>query len=378
MLCVIGSEWTAPKEWKEFHSSNDFSQWFAVTGDAFLLKRPAESSEEAITMIRNLVLTKSDNWTSAMRSETYYGRGVYHYGGGSGFFGDPRRLAEIMPTSESRGVPIRAITVLILVFAVLIGPVNVYVLSWKNRRIWLLWTVPAISLLASGLVLGTNFTQEGFVRYTSVSSVTILDQRREEALTFGIVGFYSTLTPRGGCLFDNGTESTIIANRSRQTYSLVSYPGGEQNLTSGWIQPRVPAYFGVRKAATEIRGLEFNWAEETPTVVNQLGVDLEKLIVCSPDGKFYEAEKIIAGQKTGLAESTITSTNTTYQNHLPTVVARFDNWPNMAEAILRDPTQILHRGTYLVSLGEEKNPFLEPGIPDAKPFRNKSVIVGYY
>jgi len=379
MLCVIGTEWNAPKEWKEIHSSNDFTQWDAVMGNAFLLKRPAEASEEALTMIRNLVLSKSENWTGAMRSETYYGRGSYYAmgGGGSGFFGDPRRLVETMPTSESKGVPIRAITVLILVFAILIGPVNVYVLSWKNRRIWLLWTVPVISLLASGLVLGTNFTQEGFVRYTSVSSVTILDQRREEALTFGIVGFYSTLTPRGGCLFDSGTEPTIIANRSRQTYSLISYPGGEQNLTSGWIQPRVPAYFGVRKAATEIRGLEFNWTEETPTVVNQLGVDIEKLIVCSPEGTYYEAEKIVAGQKITLQKFARDSSNTS-QNHLPTVVARFDNWPNLAETILRDSTQILERGSYLVSLGKEKNPFLEPGISDAKPFQNKSVIVGYY
>ena len=378
MLCVIGTEWNAPKEWKEIHSSNDFTQWDAVIGNAFLLKKPAEASEEALTMVRNLVLSKSDNWTGAMRSETYYGRyGGGFSGGGSGFFGDPRRLVETMPTSESKGVPIRAITVLILVFAILIGPVNVYVLSWKNRRIWLLWTVPVISLLASGLVLGTNFTQEGFVRYTSVSSVTILDQRREEALTFGIVGFYSTLTPRGGCLFDSGTEPTIIANRSRQTYSLISYPGGEQNLTSGWIQPRVPAYFGVRKAATEIRGLEFNWAEETPTVVNQLGVDLEKLIVCSPEGTFYEAEKIVAGQKTTL-QKFATAPASTGNNPLSGMVARFDNWPNLAETILRDSTQILERGSYLVSLGKEKNPFLEPGISDAKPFRNKSVIVGFY
>jgi len=378
ILCVIGTEWKAPKEWKEIQSSSDFTRWDAVIGTAFLLKKPAGASEEAITTIRDKILAHSDAWTSAMRSEMYYGRGHYRLGGGSssGFFGDPRRLVEILPTSESVGVPIRAISILILVFAVLIGPVNVYVLSWKNRRIWLLWTVPVVSLLASALVLGTNFAQEGFVRYTSVSSVTILDQRREEALTFGVVGFYSTLTPRGGCVFDNGTEPTIIANRSRQKYDLVSWPGGEQNLTNGWIQPRVPAYFGVRKAATELRGLEFHWTDESPTVVNQLGVDLEKLIVCSPDGTFYETEKIVAGQKTVLQK--FATTDTTCQNLLAARVSQFDNWPNIAGTLSQVSTQILEPGSYLASLGEEKNPFLEPGISDAKPFQNKSVIVGFY
>ncbi|MCL2624566.1 MAG: hypothetical protein FWD31_12960 [Planctomycetaceae bacterium] len=44
----------------------------------------------------------------------------------------------------------------------------------------------------------------------------------------------------------------------------------------------------------------------------------------------------------------------------------------------REPTQILDSGSCMVSLGKEKNPFIEPGIPDAKPFQNRSVIVGFY
>ncbi len=373
VLCVVGTEWTAPKEWKIAHVSNDFTHWDALVGAAYLLKKPAESSEDAITLIRDKILGDSDAWTTAMRSETFAMRGGY-----VGFFGDPRRLAEILPTSESKGVPIRAISILIVVFAVLIGPVNVYILSLKNRRIWLLWTVPVISLLASGLVLGTNFIQEGFIRNTSVSSATILDQRREEAITFGIVGFYSTLTPRSGCLFDNGTEPTVVANRTRQLYDVVSYPGGEQNLTSGWVQPRVPAYFGIRKAATDLRRLEFNWTVEPPTVVNQLGVDLEKLTVCSPEGTFFETEKIIAGEKTALKKLAIASSRTPGGSSFASTLSRFDQWPLLAEALQREPERLLTPGTYLAPLGEEKNPFLEPGISDAQPFLNKSIIFGLY
>jgi len=400
-LCVVGTEWTAPKEWKEVLSTDDFTQWDALLGSAFLLKKPVESSDDAVTTIRNKILERSDAWTTAMRSDAYYGRGMYGYsGGGTGFFSDPRTMAIAMPTSESQGVPVRAISILIIVFAVLIGPVNVYVLSWKKRRIWLLWTVPAISLVASGLVLGTNFSQEGFVRYTSVSSVTILDQRREEAISFGILGFYSTLTPRGGCVFENGTEPTIIANRSRHKYDLVSYPGGSQNLTSGWIQPRVPAYFGIRKAATELKGLEFNWDVESPTVVNQLGVDIEQLTVCSPDGTFYETKKILAGEKTVLTKFAVAPTNAAGQTPLPVyempplnpmnssaaapnnqlsqMFWRLNNWQSIAATLTQEPTRYLENGSYIVSLGEESNPFIEPGIADAKPFQNKSVIVGFY
>ena len=375
MLCVLGTEWTPPKEWKEKSTSSDSTQWDALVGSAFLLKKPAESSEDAVTSIRNQVLERSDYLAGAMRGDYY---------GGGGFFSDPRSLVEALPTSDSKGVPVRAISILIIVFAILIGPVNVFVLSWKNRRIWLLWTVPVISLLASGLVLGTNFSQEGFVRNASVSSVTILDQRCEEAISFGLLGFYCTLTPRGGCLFENGTEPTIITNRNRQTYELASFPGGDQNLTRGWIQPRVPAYFGVRKAATDLRRLEFQWEAQPPTVVNQLGVDLEKLIVCSPDGTFYETEKIAAGEKTALIKFATAPTNRPIpidlvgQSQIVRTVLRFENWSRIAETLLREPTQILEPGSYIVSLGEEGNPFLEPGIDDVRAYQNKSVIVGFY
>ena len=44
-------------------------------------------------------------------------------------------------------MPVRGLFVLVLLFALGIGPVNLWLLSKYKRRIWLWWNVPAISLL---------------------------------------------------------------------------------------------------------------------------------------------------------------------------------------------------------------------------------------
>ena len=41
----------------------------------------------------------------------------------------------------------------VLIFALVIGPVNIYFLTRTRRRIWLLWTVPACSLIWPALVM---------------------------------------------------------------------------------------------------------------------------------------------------------------------------------------------------------------------------------
>src|SRR5262249_176168 len=56
------------------------------------------------------------------------------------------------PVVDNVGIPVRSLFVVMLVFAILIGPVNIRVLTRKKRRIWLLWTVPAFSLLTCALI----------------------------------------------------------------------------------------------------------------------------------------------------------------------------------------------------------------------------------
>ena len=378
VLCVIGDSWTPPKEWKNI----DGSEYKAVLGSAFFLKPSAEDSKDLIKKIRKQVIADSVKWGNAMQTDMWSRRGMtYHYGRSitPGFFSDPYTLSQFLPVSKSGArVPVKMISVLIIVFAVLIGPVNVYVLSMKNKRIWLLWTVPVISIIASTLVLGANFLQEGFARYASSATVTILDQRSEEAISFGLLGFYSTLTPPPA-KFDVNTEVIVVANRASQRYTFTTMPGGEQVLTSGWINPRIPSYFGIRKAESRKERLEFQWESDSPTVANQLGVEIKTLTVCALDGKFYEANDIAAGQKTSLKEQNKPPmASLDPESVLSDRYSKISDWPNAPQALVSNMTRALTPGMYIISLGDARNPFIEPGLPDATQFQNASTIVGYF
>ncbi|MHC4146903.1 MAG: hypothetical protein ACYSUD_19295, partial [Planctomycetota bacterium] len=110
------------------------------------------------------------------------------------------------PVIDNLTMPIKGMFALVLIFAVTVGPANLLILSRKNKRIWMLWTVPAVSLLTCTAVFVYAFLAEGWTGYLRAQSITILDENTHSATTIGINAFYSPLTPRGGLHFDYETE----------------------------------------------------------------------------------------------------------------------------------------------------------------------------
>src|SRR5262249_51974873 len=72
-------------------------------------------------------------------------------------FGHVRSVADanqLFPVVDDIGIPVRGLFILMIVFALTIGPANLLVLGRLKRRLWLLWTVPALSLLTCAAVFG--------------------------------------------------------------------------------------------------------------------------------------------------------------------------------------------------------------------------------
>ncbi len=285
MLAILGSDWTPPAEWTLEPGGKRCG---AFMGSVILMADDVEAVKPDIAPFRELALQQMRPWRAAMGDPgRYYGR----YGrstGGSEVMSSDTPLLNSMPVVANYDVNVKLIMVLIVAFAVLIGPVNIYVLSIIKRRIWLLWTVPVTSLVASLLVLGVSFLQEGLIRQSSSETYTVLDQRREEAITFGFVGFYSTLTPRG-ILFSPNTEATACMDRNSygggRSLQLHGDGNGNQLFTNGWISARVPSYFAVRKAESQRKErIIFDFSGDKPTAVNALGVPVKSLQLRTPDG----------------------------------------------------------------------------------------------
>ena len=122
-------------------------------------------------------------------------------------------------------VPVRGLFVLVLLFGVGIGPINVWLLSRDKRRISLWWNVPTISLLTCLAIFSYASFSEGWSGHGKVASFTFLDEGSHRATTIGYLSYYCPLTPWAGphfgvdtdvALLDSQPECAILPQKRKQ------------------------------------------------------------------------------------------------------------------------------------------------------------------
>lgn len=288
---------------------------------------------------------------------------------------NPRGVHQLLPVLDEISVPVRGIFLVIVAFAILIGPVNLFVLSRRGRRIWLLWTVPAAALAACLAIFLYTLADEGLLRAHRSASLTLLDERSHRAVTVAWTGYYSTLTPGGGLRFAAGVEVTPV----------ISWPDGGggtgfrtldltdgQHLASGWVVARLPAYFMVRRNALRRERLRLRHAADGGLeVTNGLGAEIVALHLAAADGRVWRAGPVAAGATQRLtgphgdAEGRPSSLRDLYQTDLPSRLRR----------LTENPAAYLRPATYLAVLADD--PFLEPGIDGLRQVRREALVYGF-
>lgn len=280
------------------------------------------------------------------------------------------------PVVEDMKVPVRGIVVIMLAFVITIGPVNIIFLSRRNRRTWLLWTIPAISVVTSLVVFAYSFLREGVTSDVRIQGVTWLDQADRRASTIGMTAFYCPLTPGGGLFFNSETEATPlveIGNYSRGSEREVDWTKG-QHLQRGWVSARVPAHFALRKSETRRERIQMESGGAEPVIVNGLGAEIRTLWLADQSGKIYSATKIHAGDKAKLVANT--EVPRVSQQLGPRKLADTIGLSTISGFETADATTYLRPGTYIADL--ESNPFIENGLgAGAKSARTKSRALVY-
>jgi hypothetical protein len=291
------------------------------------------------------------------------------------------------PIVEGQVTPAVGLLWVMLLFSVVIGPVNVVVLWMMKRRMWLLVTVPVIALFFSGAVMVYALLSEGITPQARTSAVTLLDQRSHWAVTVGVSGYYAPLTPAGGLRYD---ENTLITPQvDRYGYGYYGGSGGGrsrsldtthgQHLVSGWVAARIPAHFVLRKSESRRERLEISTdSDGAVSVVNGLGSDITQLILIDPDGVKWIAKDILAGQSTALTPSDPgTGARADGTFHITSIaeLIRGDDW-GAADKINRNPEDFLPPGSYYARLAG--TPFLKSGLENLKEHRTDCVVLGYF
>lgn len=275
---------------------------------------------------------------------------------------------------EHFGVPVRGLFALMLLFVIVIGPVNLLWLAKKKRKIWMLWTIPAISLATCLLVSGYSFLGEGWNATARTEALTILDETAHRATTIGWAGFYSPITPSDGLHFSYDTEviPQLPANAlyRRRTPERTLDWTNDQHLESGWVSARVPAFFKLRKTEARRERLNIRQTRNDVTLVNGLGAEIEKLWWADANGILYSAENISAGAQAQLQATQMKASGTASSLR----EAYTGNWLENFQAFGNKPQTVLMPNSYLAVL--KGAPFVEEGLKNVKTRSERNLVYG--
>jgi hypothetical protein len=277
-------------------------------------------------------------------------------------------LNESLPVADDLDVPVRGMFVLMLAFTVLIGPVNLLMLSRYRRRIWMLWTVPVVSLITCVAVFGYMVVSEGWGGHSRVTGLTVLDEVEHRATTVGRTVFYSPLTPSDGLRFSADTEMFVQGHEP--TGCEVDWTEG-QHLTRGWVSARVPSHYMLRKSERRLEDIKVHREGNALVMVNRLGANIRAITLADEKGKLYRGTNIVAGEKATLQpiKNEVRTTNNAWR-----VIYSSGNWAQSIKSAASRPSEVLLPRTYLAEV--EGSPFLEKGLRGASERESPSLVLG--
>ncbi|MEX2673277.1 MAG: hypothetical protein WD294_14330 [Phycisphaeraceae bacterium] len=292
-----------------------------------------------------------------------------------------RQAHQRFPVLDDIAVPVRSLFALLVVFAVVAGPVNLIVLSRKKRRIWLLWTTPLISLVFCGSVFAYSVLADGITPTIRLATVTVLDQQEHRAVTRGMLGYHAPLSPSDGLRFDANTELTQQFSDDWQEAGrprTVAWVGNEQHLASGWVTAGVPSHFRVRRVATDRRRLQVDHDDEgTPVLINNLEAPLVSVQYMDAGGAIHRADEIAAGERATtrqLGEAVVARTanlataSRSLRGMLSQDVSAVTGWDD------ENLRAVLKPGWYVAVL--ETSPFVDPSLTRYHTRPQQSVVFG--
>lgn len=278
------------------------------------------------------------------------------------------------------GIPVRGLFVLMLAFVVVIGPINLIWLARRRKKIWMLWTVPAIALVTCLAVAGFALLGEGVSATSRVEALTILDESSHRATTIGWMAFYSPITPGEGLHFGYDTE-LIPAMPESWKYRGGGYGdrridfSNNQHLDAGWITARVPVYFRFRKNETRRERLTVRQAGPTEkdsiSLVNGLGADIQKLWFADRGGKIHGVTDVSAGAQANLKLMNLQAAG---EGVGLREIFGADDWLAKMALAEQNPERYLTPGAYLAVI--EASPFVEEGLKDVRTRKARTLVYG--
>jgi hypothetical protein len=269
-----------------------------------------------------------------------------------------------LPIPGVDGVPARAYLSILIVFALLIGPVNYWFLWRKQQQVLLVLTAPLISMVFIVLLGGYVLAGEGLGVRARAVTFTMLDQVRKQAATRGSVSLYAAgMTPFGGlrfrrdvAVFPIGPDGT--GSRERQALDLTDL----QRFSAGGIQARSPTNLEQIGFRTARERLSFSREAGGMAVVNGLGATVSALLYREGD-TVYTLTGLLPSGGRGILKIAARGAG----NIVPSDLPQSSRFVHLVE---NQPS-----GSYLAVL--ERSPFWDPGVSGIVERGSFHLVIGW-
>ena len=213
---------------------------------------------------------------------------------------DPALLLLALPHVGIPAIPFVLVILALLAYIIVVGPVNYFRLVRKKKSILLLLlTVPLISLAFVVIVIVFVGLVEGWSSRASAVGVTYLDQKENMAYTRAAVSLYAPVPVRT-LTFD--TADAVTFSRTKD----IDISLGRDQVITGANRARVPLSYAISRAEKRLEQLKVVHDASGVSVVNGLGVPLNKLMVKTDDGGIWVADGVVApGESVRLDKSDV-------------------------------------------------------------------------
>ena len=188
-------------------------------------------------------------------------------------------------------------------FAVVAGPVNLFVFARRARRHRLFWTTPLISLATTGVLLVLIIFQDGFggsgsrVTLIYVSPTEKRDVLLQEQIARTGVLLSSSFTTQDPCCIAPITLNFSLTDSKHEYENSGASFGGEwfvsRAVQAHWIESIAPTRAGIVFA----NAVKIGDASVPPVIVSNISGVLEQLYFRDENGRTWRASNVHTGQR---------------------------------------------------------------------------------
>ncbi len=280
LLCLFGTDTPPPCPFRGGHPVLDPPSWlepptnqlkYVLLGRGTLVVLSVSSAEELADESLAVLVRLLD------RTEEHIGSGKHK----------PESCPDwVIPVPP---VHFAGVFLVLILFSVLAGPVLVVVLARRNRRIHILWLLPAISA-AFSLILIAVFLMTNGIRPTLLNEANVLlDQGAGRAVVSGHTAILAPLSLRKGLVFDRGA---LLRPRDQNRSSANAHHsieiGDAQVVGSSWVRPGIVTEFDTLSVVRTHQRIEFDRDETgAPIARNLLGGTVSVLFYWDAQGVYY-------------------------------------------------------------------------------------------